>query len=295
MSILIDKTTKVICQGITGRAGRFHSEQCLNYGTRLVGGVSPDKGGEKMLGIPVFNSVSEAVKETGASASMIFVPAPHALSAIREALDSDISIIVCVTEGMPVIDAIIAGQYAKIKNKILIGPNCPGIITPGDCKIGIMPGYIHNKGSVGVISRSGTLTYEAVWQITKSGLGQSTCIGIGGDPVVGTSFIDCLKLFNDDQDTDCILLIGEIGGSYEEDAAIYIKNSFSKKVVSFIAGMTAPKNKRMGHAGAIISGSKGTAEEKYKILEENGVTIVKSLSQIGQTIKKVLSGANHGK
>ena len=289
MSILIDKNTRVICQGITGKAGGFHSEQCLKYGTKLVGGVTPKKGGTSVAGIPVFNTVKEAVSETGATASMMVVPAPFAYSAILEAADAGICLIVCITEGIPTLDMVRAVDYCKQKNGVrIIGPNCPGIITAGECKIGIMPGYIHKRGKVGVISRSGTLTYEAVWQLTQSGVGETTCIGIGGDPVIGTGFIDALELFEKDPETEAVLLIGEIGGSQEEEAARYIQKNMKKKVASFIAGVTAPKGKRMGHAGAIISGSAGTAEEKMKTLESHGVSVVRNLSRIGSCMKGLL-------
>lgn len=289
MSILIDKNTRVICQGITGKAGSFHSEQCLNYGTNLVGGVTPKKGGTKVLGsVPVFNTVREAVDATGATASMVYVPAPFALGAILEAVDAGIRLIVCITEGIPTLDMVRAVEHCGIKGARIIGPNCPGIITVGECKIGIMPGYIHKRGKVGVISRSGTLTYEAVWQLTQAGIGETTCVGIGGDPVIGTGFIDALELFEKDAETEAVLLIGEIGGSQEEDAAHYIKNNMKKKTAAFIAGATAPKGKRMGHAGAIISGSSGTADEKMKTLERCGVTVVRNLSRIGDCLKSLL-------
>jgi succinyl-CoA synthetase alpha subunit len=288
MSILINKDTKVICQGITGKAGSFHAQQCLEYGTKLVGGVTPKKGGTSVGSIPVFNTVKEAVDKTGATASMLYVPAPFALSAIKEAVDAGIRLIVCVTEGIPTLDMVRAVEVAKGKQARIIGPNCPGIITSEECKIGIMPGYIHKKGSVGVISRSGTLTYEAVWQLTSVGLGQSTCIGIGGDPVIGTGFIDALELFEKDPQTKAVLMIGEIGGSQEEEAAEYIQKNMKKKVAAFIAGTTAPKGKRMGHAGAIISGSSGTAQEKMAALEKKGVLVVRDLSLIGASAKDLL-------
>ncbi|OIO37821.1 MAG: succinate--CoA ligase subunit alpha [Candidatus Omnitrophica bacterium CG07_land_8_20_14_0_80_50_8] len=289
MSILIDKNTKVICQGITGKAGSFHAQKCLEYGTKLVGGVTPKKGGTFVGTIPVFNTVKEVVEKTGAQASMIYVPAPFAYLAIREAVDGGITIVICITEGIPTLDMIRAVEYAKAKHVRVIGPNCPGIITSDECKIGIMPGYIHKKGRVGVISRSGTLTYEAVWQLTKAGLGQTTCLGIGGDPVIGTSFIDALSLFENDPDTDAVLMIGEIGGSQEEEAAYFIKNHMSKKVAAFIAGITAPKGKRMGHAGAIVSGKCGTAQEKIKVLESQGIRVVHDLSQMGLTLLGLLA------
>ena len=288
MSILVDKNTKVICQGITGKAGSFHSLKCLEYGTQLVGGVTPKKGGTFVESIPVFDTVKEAVAKTGATASMVYVPAPFALSAVKEAVDAGIRLIVCITEGIPTLDMVRAVDYAKAQGTRIIGPNCPGIITSEACKIGIMPGYIHQKGRVGVISRSGTLTYEAVWQLTRAGLGQTTCVGIGGDPVIGTNFIDLLELFEKDPQTEAVLLIGEIGGDQEEEAAAYIKKNMKKKTAAFIAGTTAPKGKRMGHAGAIISGSQGTAQEKMKVLESNGVTVIRNLSQIGETFARLL-------
>lgn len=288
MAILIDKNTRVICQGITGKAGRFHTQQCLLYGTRVVAGVTPGKGGEDVEGIPVYNTVREAAKETAAVASMIYVPASSALSAIEEAADAGIKLIVVITEGIPVQDMMHAKNYTRQKGSRLVGPNCPGIITAEECKIGIMPGYIHKKGSIGVISRSGTLTYEAVWQTTSAGLGQSTCIGIGGDSVIGMSFIDCLELFKEDNQTEAVLIIGEIGGNQEEEAAFYIRDHFHKKAAAFIAGRTAPAGKRMGHAGAIISGSQGTAQEKYRVLESCGIPTIESPSEIGKTLKNML-------
>lgn len=290
MSILIHKDTKVICQGITGKAGSFHAQKCLEYGTQLVGGVTPKKGGSYVGSIPVYSTVQEVVDKTSASASMIYVPAPFALSAIREAVDAGIQLIVCITEGIPTLDMIRAVEYAKAKKVRIIGPNCPGIITSDECKIGIMPGYIHKKGRIGVISRSGTLTYEAVWQLTNVGLGQTTCLGIGGDPVIGTSFIDALELFEKDPETDAVLMIGEIGGSQEEEAASFIEKNFHKKVAAFIAGMTAPEGKRMGHAGAIVSGKSGTAQEKIGVLESKGITVIRDLSQIGLTLRHLLLG-----
>jgi succinyl-CoA synthetase alpha subunit len=288
MPILVDKDTKVLCQGITGKAGSFHAQKCLEYGTRLVGGVTPKKGGTTVGTIPVFDTVKEAVQKTGATASMLYVPAPFALSAIREAVDAGIKLVVCITEGIPTLDMVRAVDYAEAKGARIIGPNCPGIITSGECKIGIMPGYIHQKGKVGVISRSGTLTYEAVWQLTQAGLGQTTCIGIGGDPVIGTGFIEALELFEKDPQTKAVLMIGEIGGSQEEEAAAYIANHMKKKVAAFIAGTTAPKGKRMGHAGAIVSGSSGTAQEKMKALEAKGVKVIHNLSEIGRSMKELL-------
>ncbi|MBW1763793.1 MAG: succinate--CoA ligase subunit alpha [Deltaproteobacteria bacterium] len=288
MSILVDENTRVVVQGITGREGTFHTRQMLDYGTVVAAGVTPGKGGQKVDDIPVFNTVKEAIEKEGVNTSCIFVPPPFAADTILEAASSGIEIIVCITEGIPTIDMVKVASYLRDKDTVLIGPNCPGIISPGKAKIGIMPGFIHEPGSIGVISRSGTLTYEVVSQLAKVGLGQSTCIGIGGDPIIGTTFIDLLKRFNNDPDTEAVALIGEIGGAAEEEAAEYIKNEFNKPVVAFIAGQTAPPGKRMGHAGAIISGGKGRAEDKIKALEAAGVTVSRELGRLGETVLKTI-------
>jgi len=290
MSILIDDTTKVIVQGITGSEGTFHATQMIEYGTKVVAGVTPGKGGQLFQDtVPIFNTVADAVKETGATASAIFVPPPFAADAILEATNAGVKVVVCITEGIPAMDMLKVYRYVTDKGVHLIGPNCPGVISPGKAKMGIMPGFIHKEGRVGVISRSGTLTYEAVGQLTIRGIGQSTCLGIGGDPIIGTRFIDALKLFKEDKDTDAVVLIGEIGGTAEEEAAAWIKENFSKPVVSFIAGQTAPPGRRMGHAGAIISGGKGTAADKMKALTDAGIHVCKSPADIGKKVEEVLS------
>jgi len=288
MSILIDRNTKVVVQGITGKEGSFHASQCVAYGTKLVGGVTPGKGGAEVSEIPVFDTVAEAVRATGANASLIFVPSAFAADAILEAADAGMDVIVCITEGIPTLDMIKVYRYLQDKKARLIGPNCPGIISPGKCKIGIMPGHIHKEGNVGVVSRSGTLTYEVVGQLTSLGIGQSTCVGIGGDPIIGTNFIDCLDLFQGDPETHAIVMIGEIGGTAEEEAADFIKAHVTKPVVSFVAGQTAPPGRRMGHAGAIISGGKGTAKEKMAAMQAAGIKVCLSPAELGQTVAQVL-------
>ncbi|WMY96990.1 MAG: succinate--CoA ligase subunit alpha [Arsenophonus sp.] len=288
MSILIDKNTKVICQGFTGNQGTFHSKEAIAYGTKIVGGVTPGKGGKTHLGLPVFNTVREAVESTNATASVIYVPARFCKDSIIESINSGIKLIVTITEGIPLLDMLMIKVKLKENKVIMIGPNCPGIITPGECKIGIQPSYIHKIGTIGVISRSGTLTYEVVKQISDVGLGQSTCVGIGGDSIVGSSFIDILKLFNEDLKTEVIVMIGEIGGTAEEEAAIYIKKNITKPVVAYVAGVTAPKNKRMGHAGAIITGGAGGAKEKFFLLEKSGVIVVHNFVEIGNVVKKII-------
>jgi len=288
MSILVDETTKVICQGITGRQGAFHTRQTVSYGTKMVGGVTPGKGGEELDGLPIFNTVSEAVRATRADASVIYVPGPFAADAIMEAADAGIGLIVCITEGIPILDMVTAKGYLASKASRLIGPNCPGVISPGKCKIGIMPGYIHRPGRIGLISRSGTLTYEAVDQLSRLGLGQSTCVGIGGDPIIGLSFVDILELFEKDPETEALMLIGEIGGSAEEEAAEFIRTRFSKPVAAFIAGQNAPPGRRMGHAGAVISGSRGSARGKMEALRSAGAAVVENPAEMGLTLQRVL-------
>ncbi len=291
MSVLVDKNTKVLTQGITGATGQLHTRLCKEYGTQMVAGVTPGRGGTDFEGIPIFDTVAQAVEKTGANASVIYVPPPGAADAILEAADAGIPLVVCITEGVPVVDMVRVKRALEGRNTRLIGPNCPGVITPGECKIGIMPGYIHKAGRVGVVSRSGTLTYEAVFQLTQLGIGQSTCIGIGGDPIIGTGFIDALRLFQDDAGTDAVIMIGEIGGSAEEEAAAFIEQHVTKPVVSFIAGQTAPEGKRMGHAGAIIAGGKGTAKEKMAALEAAGVTMSASPARLGVTMQEALRKA----
>ena len=288
MSVLVDETTRLLVQGFTGREGTFHSQQAIAYGSTVVGGVSPGKGGSKHLELPVFDTVAQAVKETGANASVIFVPPPFAADAIMEAADEELPLVVCITEGIPTLDMVKAWSFLQGRKTRLIGPNCPGIISPGKCKIGIMPGHIHKPGNVGVVSRSGTLTYEAVGQLTKLGIGQSTCIGIGGDPIIGTNFVDALRLFNEDPETHAVVMIGEIGGNAEETAAAYVKSNVKKPVVGFVAGQTAPPGRRMGHAGAIIAGGSGKASDKIKAMEEAGITVCGSPAEIGEKVQSRL-------
>ncbi len=288
MSILVDETTRVVVQGITGREGTFHTQQMKAYGTKIVAGVTPGKGGTVHEGVPVFNTVEQAVRETGADTSVIYVPAAFAADAIMEAADAGIALIVCITEGIPALDMVRVMAFLKDRPTRLIGPNCPGVISPGKCKVGIMPGHIHREGSIGVVSRSGTLTYEAVWQLTQRGLGQSTCVGIGGDPIVGTSFVDVLRLFEHDEQTEAVVLLGEIGGTAEEEAAAFVRAHMTKPVIGFVAGQTAPPGRRMGHAGAIISGGRGTAAEKMRAMEEAGIHVVCNPAEIGATVARVL-------
>ena len=288
MSVLVDENTKVFVQAITGREGSFHTKQMIEYGTQVVGGATPGKGGQDFEGVPVFNTVAEGVKATGANVSIIFVPPPFAADAIMEAADAGLELIVCITEGIPEADMVKAYHYTQSRDTRLIGPNCPGIITPGQCKIGIMPGFIHQPGRVGIISRSGTLTYETVGQLSDRGLGQSTAIGIGGDPIIGTRFVDALALFKDDPETDAVVMIGEIGGTAEEEAAVYVKEHYDKPVIGFIAGRTAPPGRRMGHAGAIISGGKGTADDKMAAMKDAGIHVCESPAEIGETVEKAL-------
>jgi succinyl-CoA synthetase alpha subunit len=289
MSILINKNTRVLCQGITGKVGQFHTKGCLDYGTKMVGGVTPGKGGEKILDLPVFDTVVEAVQKTGADATMVFVPPAFTADAILEAVDAGIKTVIAITEGVPVLDMVHVYDVVRRSNSVLVGPNCPGVITPEECKIGIMPGHIHRKGPVGLMSRSGTLTYEAAWQLTNLGLGQSTCVGLGGDPIVGTSFIDVLKLFEADPATEAILMMGEIGGTAEEEAAAYVRDHVTKPVAAFIAGRAAPPGKRMGHAGAIISGGKGTASEKIAALEAAGIEVAQSPADMGTAMQRAIA------
>jgi succinyl-CoA synthetase alpha subunit len=291
MSILINRNTRLVCQGITGKAGEFHSKNCLEYGTKLVAGVTPGKGGQETLGVPVYDTVVEAVEQQGVDATMIFVPPAFTADAILEAVDAGVKVVIAITEGVPVLDMVRVYRTIRDKDVHLVGPNCPGVITAEECKIGIMPGYIHTKGTVGVMSRSGTLTYEGVWQLTRLGLGQTTCVGLGGDPIVGTSFIDLLKLFQQDDQTEAILMMGEIGGSAEEEAAAYVRDHVTKPVAAFIAGRTAPPGKRMGHAGAIISGGKGTAAEKVAALQEAGIEVAESPADMGTAVQRAIARA----